>query len=80
MLTMLFEDRTLKDMALKEISVTFKCDDSFRDWLYGEAGKMDLSVSEVVRAALLLAVPQMKSIYGIARIQLEDMREGPDCR
>ena len=55
---MLFEDRTLKDMALKEISVTFKCDDSFRDWLYGEAGKMDLSVSEAMRsAAILLAVP-----------------------
>ena len=33
-----------------------------------------MSVSEMVRAALLLAVPQMKSIRGIARIQLEDLR------
>ena len=71
---MLFEDRTLKDMALKEISVTFKCDEEFRDWLYGEAGKMDLSVSEAMRSAALLAFPQMRRIRGIDRIQLEDMR------
>ena len=80
MLTMLFEDRELTIMAPKQIPVTFKCDEAFRDWLAREAAMLDLSVSEVVRAALLLAVPQMKSIHGIARVQLEDMREGPDCR
>ena len=66
---MLFEDRD-KTMALKEIPVTFKCDEQFRDWLGRESAGLDMSVSEMVRAALLLAVPQMKSIRGIARIQL----------
>ena len=66
---MLFEDRD-KTMALKEIPVTFKCDEQFRDWLGRKATKLDMSISETVRAALLLAVPQMKSIRGIARIQL----------
>ena len=70
---MLFEDRDTT-MAPKEIPVTFKCDDRFRDWLGREAAMLDMSVSEVVRAALLLAVPQMKGIRGLARIQLEDMR------
>lgn len=77
---MLFEDLTLKDMALKEISVTFKCDEEFRDWLYGEAGKMDLSVSAAMRSAALLAFPQMRRIRGIARIQLEDMRNEQEGR
>lgn len=71
---MLFEDREHKDMALKEIPITFKCDEQFRDWLGREAALLDLSISETVRAALLLAIPQMQRIRGIARIQLEDMR------
>ena len=70
----MFEDRNKETMALKEIPITFKCDDSFRDWLGRESAGLDMSVSEMVRAALLLAVPQMKSIRGIARIQLEDLR------
>ena len=35
---------------------------------------MDLSVSEAMRSAALLAFPQMRRIRGIARIQLEDIR------
>ena len=78
---MLFEDQDRnRDMAPKQIPVTFKCDEQFRDWLGREAAMLDMSVSEVVRASLLLAVPQMKSIHGIARIQLEDMRSEQDCR
>ena len=66
---MLFEDRD-KTMALKEIPVTFKCDEQFRDWLGREATKLDMSISETVRAALLLAIPQMESIRGIARKEI----------
>ena len=54
--------------------------EEFRDWLYGEAGKMDLSVSEAMRSAALLAFPQMRRIRGIARIQLEDMRNEQESR
>ena len=71
---MLFEDREKETMALKEIPVTFKCGEQFRGWLGRKATKLDLSISETVRAALLLAVPQMESIRGVARIDLEDMR------
>ena len=72
---MLFEDRVNETMsAAKEINVSFRCDEAFRDWLYLEAGRMDLKVSEAIRAAVLLAFPQMQSIRGISRIQLEDMR------
>ena len=71
---MLFEDREKETMALKEIPVTFKCDERFRDWLGRKATRLDLSVSETVRAALLLAIQQMESIRGLARIDLEDMR------
>ena len=70
----MFEDRNKETMALKEIPITFKCDDSFRDWLGRESAGLDMSVSEMIRAAVLLALPQMKNIHGIARIQLEDMR------
>lgn len=69
---MLFEDS--REMALKEIPVTFRCDEKFRDYIYREAGALDIPVSEMIRAAVLLALPQMKNIHGIARIQLEDMR------
>ena len=70
----MFEDRNKETMALKEIPITFKCDDSFRDWLGRESAGLDMSVFEMVRAALLLAIPQMESIRGIARIDLDDMR------
>ena len=61
-------------MAPKEIPVTFRCDEKFRDYIYREAGALDIPVSEMIRAAVLLALPQMKNIHGIARIQLEDMK------
>ena len=73
---MLFEDQDKTIMApQKEIPITFRCDEKFRDWLNRQAGDLDCSASELIRAAVLLAVPQMKSIHGIGRIQLEDMRE-----
>lgn len=71
---MLFEDQDKETMALKEIPITFKCDEQFRDWLGREAAILDLSISETVRAALLLAIPQMQRIRGLSRIDLEDMR------
>ena len=71
---MLFEDREEKDMATKEININFRTSEEFRDHLYREAGKLDMAVSEVIRASVLLALPQIKAIHGIGRIQLEDMK------
>ena len=71
---MLFEDREEKDMAAKEININFRTSEEFRDHLYREAGKLDMAVSEVIRASVLLALPQIKAIHGIGRIQLEDMK------
>ena len=67
---MLFEDREHKDMAAKETNINFRTTEEFRDFVYREAGGLDMTVSEMLRAAVLLALPQMKSIHGIARIQL----------
>jgi hypothetical protein len=55
-------------------SVTFKCDEDFRAWLARESMELDKSVSELVRSALILAVPQIKAIRGLDRVCLEDIR------
>ena len=47
---MLFEDS--REMA--------PSDEKFRDYIYREAGALDIPVSEMIRAAVLLALPQMK--------------------
>lgn len=70
---MLFEDRDEESMA-KEININFRTSEEFRDYIYREAGALDMPVSEVIRASLLLALPQIKLIRGIDRIQLEDIR------
>lgn len=70
---MLFEDRHERVMA-KEININFRASEEFRDYLYKESGSLDMTVSEVIRASVLLALPQIKSIRGIKRIQLEDMK------
>lgn len=72
---MLFEEREEKTMAAKEININFRTSEEFRDYLYAEAGNLGISVSEVIRASVLLALPQIKSIHGIKRIQLEDMKD-----
>ncbi len=61
--------------AQKEISITFRCDEATRDWLYAQAGTQDLTVSEFVRAAIFLAAPQIRAIRGLSRVDLEDMRD-----
>lgn len=59
----------------KEVSTTFRTDEKFRDWLYRQAGDLDISVSEFVRAAIILAAPQIRAIRGLSRVQMEDIRE-----
>lgn len=71
---MLFEDRETKMSNAKEININFRSSEDFRDFLYREAGSLDMPVSAVIRAAVLLALPQIKTLRGIERVQLEDMR------
>lgn len=71
---MLFEDRNGYMAPQKEINITFRCDEEFRDWLCRKAGRLDMDRSALIRAAVLLAVPQIEHIRGIARIQLEDIK------
>lgn len=73
---MLFEDREDSQSMAKEININFRASEDFRDFLYRKAGALDMTVSEMLRSSVLLAVPQIESIRGIARIQLEDMRTG----
>lgn len=73
---MLFEDREDHAVAAqKEISITLRVDEQTRDYIYARAGERDMSVSEYIRAAVLLAAPQIGVIRGLDRIQLEDMRD-----
>lgn len=60
---------------MSETSVTFKCTEDFKEWLQRESFAMDKSASEVIRACLLLAIPQVKALRGLDRVCLEDIRK-----
>ena len=60
-------------MALDE-SVTFKCSPEFKSWLQKEAFDQDRSASDIIRACLILAMPQVRTIRGLDRLELEDIR------
>lgn len=61
-------------MALDE-SVTFKCSPGFKEWLQREAFDQDRSASDLIRSCLILAMPQVKTIRGLDRLDLEDIRK-----
>ena len=73
MLPMLFEDRDEESMA-KEININFRTSEEFRDHIYREAGALDMPVSEMIRAAVLLALPQFEQIPDLLNIRLEDIK------
>lgn len=58
----------------KNVSFTVRCDADFRDWLGREVVAAGTDVSKLVRAALILAVPQIKALRGLDRMALEDIR------
>lgn len=58
----------------KEVTISFKCDDEFAEWLRRESFELDKSASEVIRSCLILAMPQVKSLRGLDRVCLEDIR------
>lgn len=62
-------------IVAKETTISFKCDDDFADWLRKESFDLDKSASELIRACLLLGMPQVKALRGLDRVCLEDIRK-----
>lgn len=59
----------------KDESISFKCDQEFGDWLRKEAFGMGKPISEIIRACLILGLPQIKAVRGLDRVSLEDVRK-----
>ena len=60
-------------MSQKEAQFTARMDEATYDWLLRKAGELDVSRSALVRAALLLAVPQIERIPKLLDVRLEDI-------
>lgn len=72
---MVFEETDKETMApLKEAQFTVRMDNETSDWLTRKAGGMDTTRSDIIRAAVLLAVPQFEQIPGLLNICLEDIK------
>ncbi len=69
-----YPDREPAMAQEKTVSFTVRCDEVFRYWLGREVLAMDTDISKLVRAALILAVPQIKALRGLDRVALEDIR------
>jgi hypothetical protein len=59
----------------KEETISFKCDTDFADWLRRESFELDKSASEIIRSCLILGLPLIKSVRGLDRVCLEDIRK-----
>lgn len=59
----------------KDEIISFKCDPAFAEWLRKESFDLDKSASEIIRACLLLGLPQIKTLRGLDRVCLEDIRK-----
>ncbi len=70
---MLFDDRE-SVMSQEKPSFTVRCDEEFRAWLGRKAVATGLDVSKLTRAALILAMPQIETLRGLDRVDLEDIR------
>lgn len=72
----MFEDRDRdKDMApQKEAQFTVRMDEDTYAWLIRKAGELDTSRSAIVRAAVLLAVPQFEQIPDLLNMKLENIK------
>lgn len=70
---MLFEDKSTM-AAQKERQFTVRMDDATYDYLIRKSGLLDVTRSELIRTALLVAVPQIESIPSLLKVQLDDIR------
>ena len=60
--------------AQKERQFTVRMDDATYDYLIRKSGLLDVTRSELIRTALLVAVPQIESIPSLLKVQLDDIR------
>ena len=68
----LFEDQE-EDMIEKP-TISIRCDEDFKNWLAQEVIDLGTDISKLTRAALILAIPQIKALRGLDRVDLEDIR------
>lgn len=70
----LFEDRGEEMAAQKEAQFTVRMEDDVSEWLVRKAGKMDTNRSTIIRAAVIVAMPQLEQIPDLLNIQLKDIK------
>ena len=58
-----------------ETSITFKCSESMADLIRRDAAKLDVSLSQYIRAAILNGRANVMMVRGASRIELEDIRD-----
>ena len=59
---------------MSETSITFKCNEEFKNMLGKQALDLDLNASELIRACIVLALPQIKYVTGLDRIRAQDIK------
>lgn len=69
---MLFEDRIIM-APQKEKQFTVRLDEATYNYLVKKAGALDVSRSDVVRAAVLLSLPQIEKIPSLLKVELQDI-------
>ena len=58
-----------------ETSISFKLSEAMADLLRRDAAKLDVSLSQYIRAAILNGRANVMSVRGASRIELEDIRD-----
>ncbi len=61
---------------MSETSITFKCSEDFKALLGKQSLELDLNASELIRACIVLALPQIKFVNGLDRIKDKDTMLG----
>lgn len=74
MLPMLFEDREKTMAPQKESQFTVRMDEDTYNWLVRKAGELDTNQSAIIRAAVIVAMPQLEQIPDLLNIRLEDIK------
>ena len=71
---MLFEDREKTMAPQKESQCTVRMDEDTYNWLVRKAGELDTNQSAIIRAAVIVAMPQLEQIPDLLNIRLEDIK------
>lgn len=61
------------DVAEEKPTIAARVDPEFRDWFKSKCKKLGKSESDVIRASLYLAIPQLENLRLVDRLTLEDV-------